>query len=317
MKTEDSKVNLPLVSIITVNFNQPEVTEELLKSLRQVTYPSLEILVVDNGGSRKSFHLQPDFPEVQFINSQENLGFAGGNNLGIRQAKGDFILLLNNDTEVAPDFLQPMLQLFKEVPKLGIVSPLLIYHNTDLVQYAGARAINYITGRGSKIGHKQKVSPRFFKSYPTDLGHGAAMLFPRELLGAVGYLPEDYFLYYEEHDWCEACKRAGYKVYFQGKSQVYHKESVSVGKANPLKTYYLNRNRLLFIERNARGYQKYVASLFYLLIAFPKNLLKYIVAGEKEHAKALLKALGWNIKRYLSFTTNTTQPYTVVKSSKA
>lgn len=316
MKTDHSQEKPPLVSIVTVNYNQPEVTEELLQSLRKVSYPSIEILVVDNGGSRKSAHLKSDFPEVQFIDSPQNLGFAGGNNLAIRKAKGAYILLLNNDTEVAPDFLQPMLKLFKEVPKLGIVSPLLIYHNTDLVQYAGARAINYITGRGSKIGHKEKVNPRFFTAYPTELGHGAAMLFPRELLNVVGYLPEDYFLYYEEHDWCEACKRAGYEVYFQGNSQVYHKESVSVGKANPLKTYYLNRNRILFIERNAKGYQKYVASFFYLFIAFPKNILKHSLAGETEHVKALIRALGWNIKRYFSFSsTNTTKTYTVFKSS--
>ncbi|WP_081604486.1 glycosyltransferase family 2 protein [Nafulsella turpanensis] len=290
--------SLPLVSIITVNFNQPEVTEELLASLSNITYPNTEILVVDNGCDRGCSYLKQQFPEVQFLESKQNLGFAGGNNLAIQKASGEYILLLNNDTEVEPSFLEPMIALFREVPRLGIVSPLLIYHGTNLVQYAGARAINYFTGRGSKVGHKEKVREAFFKSYPTELGHGAAMLFPKKLIHEIGLLPESYFLYYEEHDWCEACKRAGYQVYFQGASRVFHKESVSVGKANPLKTYYLNRNRLLFIRRNATGIQKYIALAFYLLMAFPKNLLFYSIKGQKKHREALVKALGWNFPAF-------------------
>jgi GT2 family glycosyltransferase len=287
----------PLVSIITVNFNQPEVTEDLLLSLRKVSYPNIEALVVDNGSKRNCSHLQERYPEVHFIQSRQNLGFAGGNNLGIRQAKGKYILLLNNDTEVDSHFLEPMLRLFEDIPKLGIVSPMLVFYDTGLVQYAGAKGINYFTGRGKKIGFKQAQETISPQARPTGLGHGAAMLFPKKLIDKVGYLPEIYFLYYEEHDWCEACKRAGYKVYFQGASKVYHKESVSVGKLNPLKTYYLNRNRLLFIQRNAHGLQKTCAIAFYLLLAFPKNLIKHTLKGEKEHALALKKVLRWHIKR--------------------
>ena len=305
---QPDKYSWPLVSIVTVNFNQPEVTEELLFSLSHITYPHIEILVVDNGCDRDCSHLQQQFPEVKFLESQQNLGFAGGNNLAIRLAKGEYILLLNNDTEVEVGFLEPMIRLFNEVPRLGIVSPLLIYHGTDLVQYAGASAINYFTGRGHKIGHKEKIKEVFNKAYPTNLAHGAAMLFPKKLTDEIGLLAEQYFLYYEEHDWCEAAKRAGYQVYFQGASRVFHKESVSVGKANPLKTYYLNRNRLLFIRRNAKGLQKYVALAFYLFFAFPKNLLSYSFKGQKRHREALLKALGWNFpilsflgKRQLKF----------------
>ncbi len=306
----------PLVSIITVNFNQPQVTEELLISLRKISYPTVEILVVDNGSSKDCQHLKSLYPEVHFISSPVNLGFAGGNNLALKQAKGEYILLLNNDTEVAPDFLEPMISLFNKVPGLGIVSPLLIYHDSDIVQYAGAISINYLTGRGKKIGHRKIINQAFEKAYPTELGHGAAMLFPKHLLKEIGYLPEEYFLYYEEHDWCEACKRAGYKVYFQGLSRVYHKESVSVGKANPMKTYYMNRNRLLFIDRNARGLQKIIAKLFYLFVAFPKNLVKHTLAGEKEHSRALLKAAGWNIKRHFLSNRNPKPNNTIFKATE-
>ena len=297
MMVSEQETFFPLVSIVTVNFNQPEVTKDLLHSLQKVTYPCIEVFVVDNGSERNCSHLKEQFPEYHFLNSSRNLGFAGGNNLAIRQAKGVYILLLNNDTEVEPDFLQPMVSLFQEIPRLGIVSPLLIYEEEKLIQYAGAKAINYFTGRGKKLGHKEPVSAAYEQARETELGHGAAMLFPRKLVQEIGYLPEEYFLYYEEHDWCEACKRAGYVVYFQGAAKVYHKESVSVGKANPLKTYYLNRNRLLFIQRNANGFQKIIAQLFYLFLAFPKNLLKHLLSGEKEHVQALISALGWHLNR--------------------
>lgn len=294
------KDDFPLISIVTVNFNQPEITAALLLSLQKITWPCIEIFVVDNGCQRGCLHLKDEFPEVKFLVSNTNLGFAGGNNLALRQAKGKYILLLNNDTEVAPDFLEPMAALFKTVPKLGIVSPLIIYEEGKLIQYAGAKAINLFTGRGRKVGNKQPVSPGYEKAYPTELGHGAAMMFPRHLLKELGYLPEEYFLYYEEHDWTEAAKRAGYKVYFQGASKVYHKESVSVGKANPLKTYYMNRNRLLFIQRNAGGFEKLSAQLFYLFLAFPKSMIRHAIAGEGDHIKALLRVLKWHLTRIIS-----------------
>lgn len=296
--TSRSEQQYPLVSVVTVNFNQPAVTEDLLRSLQKVTYPSLEVFVVDNGCKKGCQHLKATFPEVIFLESKINLGFAGGNNLAIRQAKGEYVLLLNNDTEVDPGFLEPMVKLYAEVPKLGVVSPLIIYQEGQLIQYAGATAINFYTGRGKKLGNKQAISPEFEKAYPTELGHGAAMLFPQAIVKEIGLLPEEYFLYYEEHDWCEATKRAGYRVYFQGASRVYHKESVSVGRANPLKTYYLNRNRLLFIQRNARGGQKWIAQLFFVFLALPKNLIRHTLAGELEHVKALGKAFCWHIKRW-------------------
>ena len=311
----EKRNEFPLISIVTVNFNQPEVTEELLLSLQKTTWPNKEIFVVDNGCEKGCLHLKEKFPEVNFIESSRNLGFAGGNNLALRQAGGDLILLLNNDTEAEPGFLEPMAELFKKVPKLGIVSPLIIYEENKLIQYAGAKAINFFTGRGRKLGNMQAVSPDHEKARPTELGHGAAMMFPRHLISEIGYLPEEYFLYYEEHDWCEAAKRAGYKVYFQGASKVYHKESVSVGKANPLKTYYLNRNRLLFIQRNAGGFQKLSAQLFYLMLAFPKNIISHTMAGEGEHVKALWKALTWHLRH--KFSPAKAKPsFTMLKTSR-
>lgn len=129
----------------------------------------------------------------------------------------------------------------------------------------------------------------------TDLAHGAAMMVPRSVIDKVGMMPEFFFLYYEEVDWCESIKRAGYKVFFVPASKVYHKESMSVGKKSTLKTYYMTRNRLLFMRRNTSGAKKLTWIFFFLLFSLPKNALTYLMKREIDHAKAFWKGLLWNI----------------------
>src|SRR5690606_29489994 len=113
--------DLPLVSIITINYNQEIVTCELLQSLRNINYKNIEVIVVDNASKiNPSKLISEKFPETKVIVSDVNLGFAGGNNLGIRQAKGKYILLLNNDTEVEPGFLQPLVSLMENNEMVGM-----------------------------------------------------------------------------------------------------------------------------------------------------------------------------------------------------
>ncbi|MEX1240910.1 MAG: glycosyltransferase family 2 protein, partial [Cyclobacteriaceae bacterium] len=132
----------PLVSIITVNYNQTQVTRELLASLRNITYPSVEIFVVDNGSIDDSIlSLREEFPDINIIQTNSNLGFAGGNNVGIKASRGEFILLLNNDVEVTPRFLEPMVEIFERYPKAGMASPKVLYPDGKTIQYAGARSI--------------------------------------------------------------------------------------------------------------------------------------------------------------------------------
>lgn len=118
---------LPKVSIITVNFNQAAVTCQLLDTLRKVSYSNVEVWVVDNGSTEPAGHIAQSYPEVHFIRSEKNLGFAGGNNLALTQATGDYLMLINNDTEAPQDFLQPLLETFSQYPDAGIVSPRLLF----------------------------------------------------------------------------------------------------------------------------------------------------------------------------------------------
>lgn len=286
----------PLVSIITINYNQARLTCELLASLRQVSYPCLEIIVVDNASPQEDPGIiAREYPEVKLIRSQVNTGFAGGNNLGIAQAQGKYLLFLNNDTEVTPGFIEPLVAFFETTPQAGIASPKILYYGSEqIIQYAGSQGINPWTGRSITIGQLEKDRGQHDVSGPTPLIDGAAMMIPRRVIGQVGLMPELFFLYYEELDWCESIKRAGFTSHYVASSAIYHKESMSVGKASVLKTYYLNRNRLLFLRRNFQGWQFVCSTLLFLLLALPKAALLFALQGEWQHCRALWRGLVWN-----------------------
>jgi GT2 family glycosyltransferase len=286
----------PRVSIITINFNQLHHTIALLNSLKHVTYPDVEVIVVDNCSTTDpTREIKAQFPQVKVIASPQNLGFAGGNNLGIKESTGKYLLFLNNDTEVDPGFLEPMVELFESNPNAGAASSKIIYHNSDnIIQYAGSTCVNPLTGRNKRVGYMEKDLGQHDQLRVTDLAHGCSMMVPKSVVEKVGLMPELFFLYYEEIDWCETIKRAGYKIYFVPGSKVYHKESMSVGKNSTLKTYYMTRNRLLYIRRNSSGLSKIMAMAFFLCFALPKNLLTYLYQREIQHVKAFWKGCIWN-----------------------
>ncbi|MCD6354852.1 MAG: glycosyltransferase family 2 protein [Prolixibacteraceae bacterium] len=296
----------PLVSVITINYNQSQVTLELLRSLRKITYPNVEIIVVDNASPTDNpQRIKETFPEIKLIISKKNLGFAGGNNLGIKASKGEYLLFVNNDTEVSPRFIEPLTELLQSNPAIGMVSPKIKFHwNPELIQYAGYTKMNPYTVRNNSIGYHQKDEGQFNKIKETNSVHGAAMMVPRAVVEKAGLMPEIYFLYYEEHDWAEMIKREGYKIYYQPNSFILHKESVSTGKESPLKTYYINRNRMIFARRNFKGMQRLTSMLFLLFISFPKNSLKYLVSGKFNHLAAYLRAVGWNFTHFKSVNNN-------------
>lgn len=287
----------PLVSIITINFNQLRLTCELLDSLRKLTYPAVEVIVVDNNSAEDPTNvIAGKYPEVKLIVSKENLGFAGGNNLGIKASHGHYLLFLNNDTEVDPGVLEPLVKLFETNPKAGAASSKILYYNSgETIQYAGSSRIDPFTGRSKRVGYMEKDNGQHSRLKETDLAHGAAMMVPRRVIEKVGVMPEFFFLYYEEVDWCESIKRAGYKIFFVPDSKVYHKESMSIGKGSTLKTYYMTRNRLLYMRRNTAGLIKLSWILFFLFFSLPKNALMYTLKRDLQHARAFWRGLAWNL----------------------
>ena len=291
--------NQPKITIITVNYNGLIHTEAFLNSLRKITYKNIEIIVVDNASPQGVGNLQSDFPEIKLILSHENLGFAGGNNLGIKEGAGKYFFLLNNDTEVDPDFIEPLVDLMESNPQIGIGSSKIVYYSQpDTLQFAGSTGINPYTGRGFAIGHGEKDDAKFDKSYKTLLAHGAAMMISRAAIEKVGMMAELFFLYYEETDFCERIKRAGFEIWYCGKSKVYHKESMSVGKESPMKVYYLTRNRIVYTRRNTKGLQKLLALSFFYSFSFPKGIFKYLLRKEFKLLASFWQGAIWNLYHF-------------------
>lgn len=290
----------PLVSIITVSYNHPEVTCELLASLRMISYPSIEIIVVDNASPRDNPDvIKEQYPEIIFIKSTTNLGFAGGNNLGVKQAKGRYVLFINNDTEVEPDFLEPLVAKCEVNSLVGGVSPKIkFFHTPDTLQFTGQQPINNYTIRGHGLGHGVVDKGQFDQDALTCFVHGAAMLIPMHVIREVGMMAEIYFLYYEELDWGARIRHAGYELWYVHNSLIYHKESISTGRATPFKTYYINRARIMYLRRNTSGATFLIAFLFQAFVSIPKNIIFFLVKGQIGHLKAYLRAIFWHARHF-------------------
>ncbi|MBN8577748.1 MAG: glycosyltransferase family 2 protein [Cytophagales bacterium] len=289
----------PLISIITINFNNLKVTCEFLESTKSLTYKNFEIIVVDNASTENPASLLASrYPDVRLLVNETNLGFAGGNNAGMSIAKGDYFFIVNNDTEVTADLLENLLKPFSD-QSIGVVCPKIKYFfSPTIIQYAGFTKINPVTGRNKTIGDKEEDHGQYDVPAFTNYAHGAAMFLRKEVVEKTGMFAETFFLYYEELDWSARIQESGFKIYYQPEAVIYHKESMSTGKNSTLKTYYLTRNRILFLRRNVRGLYSLIWPFFIVLISVPKSTIKYLLTGQIDHLRAFWKALLWNMQHY-------------------
>ncbi|MDB4533965.1 glycosyltransferase [Vicingaceae bacterium] len=286
----------PLVSIITVNYNTAEEICDLIDSILNNDYKNIEIIVVDNASPDNDTDLiKSKFPQLNLIMSTKNLGFAGGNNLGIKQAKGDYLFFVNSDAIITNGTIQHLIATFNENKNIGIVSPKFhLYYEPGKFDYAGCSNINSFTGRGIIIGQNQEDKGQYNTPGETFFCHGGGMLIPKALIEKVGLIPDNYFLYYEEMEWCENIRKKGYKVYYQPKALIRHKVSKSIGLFSTLKTYYLTRNRILFMRRNKPVHYQFIFYLYMFFISIPKNITSLMFKGQFEHLKYFVLAILWN-----------------------
>jgi len=236
-----------------------------------------------------------NYPRTRVLLSKTNLGFAAGNNWGIRQAKGEFIFIVNNDTEVTPNLIHSLLRPFYSDPKIAVTSPKIkFYYTPDTIQYAGFRSINTLTGRSATIGEMEKDTGQYNQSKPTRAAHGCAMMVKREIFEKTGMFPEIFFLYYEERDLSARILKAGYTIWYAADALIYHKESMTVGKENPAKVYYLTRNRILYMRRNTGFVNQAIFALFFTFFTIPKSIMIYLAERKFQHLKLFWKAITWN-----------------------
>lgn len=285
--------NLPEISIITVNYNGLKDTCELIESLQKNVSLSYEIIVVDNASKvNEAALLKKKYPHIISIRSEENLGFSGGNNLGIFQAKGKYIFLLNNDTYIEEDTFYCLIERLESNPKIGAVSPKIKFaFPPQNIQFAGYIPLSRITLRNDLIGFGEADNGQFDTPIRTPYCHGAAMMVKKEVIDKVGNMPEIYFLYYEELDWSTQIRKAGYQLWYEPRCTVYHKESQSTGQQSYLRTFYLTRNRLLYAWRNRYGIIRWISILYQLFIAAPKNSMIFLLKGRNDLVKAVFKGI--------------------------
>ena len=279
------------VSIITLNYNGLEDTCALIETIP--FNENMEVIVVDNASmNQEAETIAQRYPQVKVIQSERNLGFAGGNNLGIQAAQGKYLFLINNDT-VFKDFnIQALIDRVESSPNIGIVCPKIRFAwANNPIQFAGYSKLSTITVRNYAIGFNEEDHGQYDIAHSTPYAHGAAMFIRRDAINKVGLMPECYFLYYEELDWSMMFARAGYQIWYEPKCTIYHKESRATGLNSPLRTYYLTRNRLLLVRRNPQEFNKTLAYIYLIGIVALRDILKHTLTRRFDLINATLRAL--------------------------
>lgn len=282
-----------MVSFITVDYNGFEATCALLRSIQEhITSCQWEVIVVDNASKTdEAARIKECFPWAVTIRSEKNLGFAGGNNLGIKEAKGDFLFFVNNDTEFMADGVDSLCRVFSDFPDCGMVCPKVKFFNDkSLIQYAGYTPMKQVRMRNDMIGYGKTDDGSYETPGVTSFPHGAAMMVSRKALDNVGLMPECYFLYYEELDWGSHFIRNGWTIRYEPKCTIYHKDSLTTGANSPLKTFYMYRGRQIFAYRNFKGLNRICSIAFTRLFAVPKHAVSGLLHGKPALAKAVVRA---------------------------
>ena len=279
------------LSIITVNYNGLKDTCELIDS---ITFnKELEVIVVDNASKDdEASIIEKKYPNIRVIRSKKNLGFAGGNNLGIKAAKGKYLFFVNNDTVFKNFNIKLLIQRIEAASNIGIVCPKIRFAwGTNPIQFTGYTPLSTITVRNCSIGCGDEDKGQYDTPHTTPYAHGAAMLIKREAINKVGLMPECFFLYYEEIDWSMMFTKAGYEIWYEPACTIFHKESQATGQNSPLRTYYITRNRLLLVKRNWKGLSKYISYLYLICIVASRDIIKNMIKGHHAHVKAIIKGI--------------------------
>ena len=250
-------MSLPRVSIIIVSWNARSVVQRCLPSVVATDYPNLEIIFADNASTDGSAAwVAREYPSVKIVRHPENWLFARGNNAALPHATGDLVLLLNNDVEVPPGWLRPLVDTMTDAPDVAAVQPkLLQYDDRGRFEYAGGAGgyldrLGYPFTRGRLINTMETDRGQYDDTRDVFWATGAALLLRRSALDDVGLLDERFEMHMEEIDLCWRLQRHGYRVRVEPTSTVYHIGGASLPQSSPRKTYYNFRNSLLMLYKN-------------------------------------------------------------------
>jgi len=294
------------ISIITINYNGLKDTCALIETIPN--NDKLEVIVVDNASQNQEADIiSMRFPQIKVIKSEKNLGFAGGNNLGIKAAQGKYLFFINNDTIFKEFNVQALIDRLESSPDIAIVCPKIRFAwGSHPIQFTGYTPLSKITVRNQAIGFGEEDHGQYDTPHPTPYAHGAAMLIKKEAIDKVSMMPECFFLYYEELDWSMMFTRAGYQIWYEPLCTIYHKESQATGQNSPLRTYFIVRNRLLLVKRNWSGVTQYLTYAYLIGVVGVRDILKYVLTGKWELVRATFRG----IRDFFTFSSLNSNPST-------
>ena len=296
------KINKLSIAVILVNWKKYNLTSKCIDSLNKSNYKNFKIILVDNEYSEKSLiDLRNKHKELIVFKEKNNLGFAGGNNIGIRYALEndyDYIMLLNNDTEVKENFILPLVERIEKDHSLGAVQPLILnFSNKSIIWNAGGKLNKFLGLTLTRLNNNKLNSSIVFNDY-TDWISGCGILVKSEIVKKVGLLDEKFFTYYEDVDWSLRMKNLGYDLGFVKESIIYHHGSSSSKNKKTKegvissKIHYFNiRNHILLLKKHKNLFNffgivffqiiKTTSYIFYFLIKFRFNKLTMVLKGLK------------------------------------
>lgn len=285
--------NFPKIFIIILNYNGKDCVRKALASVFCISYPNFEVVVVDNASQDGSCEMvKQGFPKIALIKNTENIGFAAGNNLGIKyslERGAKYILLLNNDTLAEKDFLSPLITLMEENEKVGLASPLILEKDSSDLWFSGGK-IDWL--RMKTLHEKNNKQENYLGS---DFISGCSMLIRATVFKKIGLLDENFFLYWEDADFSVRAKKAGYQLAICPESHIRHFEMSTSG--NPQKNYWLVLSGLLFFKKNSPFWLK--PWFFFFVIA--RKIKNWLDVNWKRKAEAkLIQKAYRDFKRYTS-----------------
>ena len=292
-------MNSPRVVIVVLSWNGRDDTLNCLASLRLLTYPAYQVVVVDNGSTDGSVEaIRAEYPDVSLIETGENLGYVGGNNAGLSWALergGDYVLLLNNDTEVAPEFLSELVRVAESVPSVGIVGPTIYYFDRPQTIWSAGGAIDWARGETRMIGLDEADTGQFgCEPRPVDFVTGCALLVKSRVIQQIGMLDLRFFAYYEDAEWSVRAARAGFAIWHVPSAKIWHKILPERRAASPQTHYYMTRNRLLFLRCTGAGY----GAWFHTLVDDLRTILSWTLRPKWHDKRAQRDSMAIAIRDY-------------------
>jgi GT2 family glycosyltransferase len=276
------------ISVIILNFNSPNDTVDCIQSLMKTNYPDFEVILIDNGSSDNSTEILLNLEDSHtknftFIKNEDNLGFTGGNNLGIKRATGDYILLLNNDTIVEDNFIGKLADKIAQFPDAAAIGPKILYYSEpDKIWFAGGK-LDWLYG-GVHIGLDELDTGQYNLGRCVEYITGCALLMNKKVIQEIGGLDDRFFAYYEDVDWCLRARKAGYPCVYVPEPVLWHKVGRSFGekgkKITGRQLYLGTRNKILSLEKNCKQ-REYIGFLCKQLMIFsPAYIITLILRND-------------------------------------